>query len=542
MAIKAELPDGTILEFPEGTPDDVIDAAVKQQIGASQPRDDSMLRGLYLGAREPLDIIASRLEQLPGVSGINRLGAALGLPTAQQALRETDIARQANTSTAGQILGNIAGTAAVLPTRAVLAPATLGQAAIGGGLSSAALSRAQDIPGFLGDVASGAAISTALKPVADVVAGTIAPTVSRGIRTLREEGIAPTLGMIVGEGESLLGRGVQKLEEAATSLPGIGDLVQYAREQVGDEFERSALNRAASFVGRSVPKDLQGEEAVGWVKGKLQQAYNTLVPNLEFNVTKEFGQAARQVFDDLGIPSSRKSLQRDWLAIIKDSITDLADDKGLIRGKNLQDALSRLGKSSEAFMKSADPFERRLGVGTANLRQVWMDALAEQNPAQAVALRQINSGWAHQARLKKAASGAQGKITPSSLDRAVSAFGKGERRGPYADLARAGRNIPSRTPDSGTATRLARNLALTGGLAAGGQGIAEALGYEGITPQQASAIALIAAPYTPAGRKAIAAILGRQPSKASQAVGVASRALLSPAAVAGLTTPRQRGQ
>lgn len=539
MAIKAELPDGTVLEFPEGTPDDVIDNAVKQQLGGAQPQDDSFLRSIALGAREPLDILASRLEQLPGVQGINRLGAALGMPTAQQALKEADVLRGQNTSGAGQILGNIAGTAALLPVRSVTAPATIGQAAIGGGLASSLMSRAQDIPSFLGDVASGAAVSGALKPVADVVAGTIAPTVSRGIRTLRQEGISPTLGMIVGEGGSLLGRGVQRLEEAATSLPGLGDIVQAAREQVGDEFERSALNRASSFIGRVVPKDLQGEEAVGWVKGKLQQAYNTLVPNLEFSVTKDFGQRARQVFDDLGIPSSRKNLQRDWLAIIKDSITDLADADGMIKGKNLQDALSRLGKSSEAFMKSADPFERRLGVGTANLRQTWMDALAEQNPAQAVALRQINSGWAHQARLKKAASGAQGKITPSSLDRAVSAFGKGERRGPYADLGRAGRNIPSRTPDSGTATRLARNLALTGGLAAGGQGIAEALGYEGITPQQASAIALIAAPYTPQGRKAIAAILGRQPSKASQAVGVASRALLSPAAAAGLITPRQ---
>ena len=540
MTIKAELPDGTILEFPEGTPDDVIDNAVKQQLGGAQ--DDSFLRGLYLGAREPIDILASRLEQLPGVEGINRLGAALGLPTAQQTLRETDIKRRQNASTAGQILGNIGGVAATLPTRAVTAPATIGQAALGGGLSSALLSRAQNIPEALGDIASGAAISGALKPVADVVAGTIAPTVSRGIQTLRQEGISPTLGMIVGEGGSLLGRGVQKMEEAATSLPGIGDLVQFAREQVGDEFEKSALNRAASFIGRSVPKDLQGEEAVGWVKGKLQQAYNTLVPNLEFTVTKDFGQTARKVFDDLGIPSSRKNLQRDWLAVIKDSITDLADSDGMIRGKNLQDALSRLGKSSEDFMRSPDPFERRLGVGTANLRQAWMDALAEQNPAQAIALRQINSGWAHQARLKKAASGAQGKITPSSLDRAVSAFGKGERRGPYADLARAGRNIPSRTPDSGTATRLARNLAITGGLAAGGQTVAEMFGYEGITPQQASAIALIAAPYTPQGRRAIAAILGRQPSKTSQAVGVASRALLSPAAVAGLTTPRQRGQ
>jgi len=534
MPIQAKLPDGTTLEFPDGTPDEVIDATVKKQIGA--PADDAgFLESLYLGAREPLDILAARLEP----QALASLSQAIGLPTAQQALQQTDIRRR-GASQAGQILGNVAGTTAMLPVRAVTAPATLGQAALGGGAASGLLSRAENMPEFVGDIATGAAFSTALKPVADIISGTIAPAAGRQLKKLREEGISPTIGMIAGESGNILGRGLQKLEEAATSLPALGDLVQFAREGAGDEFERAALNRASSFIGRVVPKDLNGEEAVGWVKGKLQQAYNTLVPNLEFTVTGDFAQKAKQVFDDLGIPSSRTSLKNDWLAIIKDSITDLADADSMIKGKNLQDALSRLGKSSEAFIKSDDPFERRLGTGVANLRQVWMDALAEQNPAQAVALRQINSGWAHQARLKKAAAGAKGKITPSSLDRAVSAFGKGERRGPYADLARAGRMIPSTTPDSGTATRLLRNATLAGGVAAGAQGIANALGYDiEVTPRQAAAIALIAAPYTPQGRKAIATILGRTPSKASQAVGVASRALLSPAAVAGLTTPRQ---
>ena len=39
MMIEAELPDGTVLEFPEGTADDVVDRVVKQHlgVGASQP-------------------------------------------------------------------------------------------------------------------------------------------------------------------------------------------------------------------------------------------------------------------------------------------------------------------------------------------------------------------------------------------------------------------------------------------------------------------------------------------------------------------------
>lgn len=53
MSIKAQLPDGTTLEFEDGTPDDVIDRVVKQQLGVepSQPAapamDDAEKRKAY---------------------------------------------------------------------------------------------------------------------------------------------------------------------------------------------------------------------------------------------------------------------------------------------------------------------------------------------------------------------------------------------------------------------------------------------------------------------------------------------------------------
>lgn len=536
MAIEAKLPDGTTLSFPEGTPDSVIDKAVKDHV--SRGSQKSFLESAALGLREPLDILSARLEP----QFLANFSKSLGLPTASESLAAADIQRQ-SASPLGRTIGNIGGIAAMLPVRAVTAPATITEAALGGAAGSALMSRAKDITGIAADAIPGAVFGAAAKPVADVVSGVIAPKAGQQLKRLYQEGISPTIGMIAGATDSVLGTGVRKLEEAATSLPGLGDLVQMAREGVGKQFETAALNRASMAIGKVVPKELSGEEAVGWVKGQLQKAYNTLVPNLEFQVTGDLGQKAKQIFDDLAIPSSRKNIAKDWAAIVKDNLIDLADENGVIRGKNLQDALSRLGKTSDSFIKSADPFERRLGVGTANLRRAWMDALAEQNPGQAAALKQINSGWAQQAILKKAASGAGGKITPQSLDRAVAAFGKGERRGAFADLARAGRMIPSATADSGTASRLLRNTALVGGLAAGAQGIASALGYDvELTPRQAAAIALVAAPYTPQGRKAIAAIIGRQPSKLMQGLGIVPRAALAPAVISGAISPNRGGQ
>lgn len=47
--ITAQLPDGTVLEFPEGTPDDVIDRVVKSSI-TPQAENPSMLQNIKQGA------------------------------------------------------------------------------------------------------------------------------------------------------------------------------------------------------------------------------------------------------------------------------------------------------------------------------------------------------------------------------------------------------------------------------------------------------------------------------------------------------------
>jgi len=222
------------------------------------------------------------------------------------------------------------------------------------------------------------------------------------------------------------------------------------------------------------------------------------------------------------------------------------DANGQINGANLQAVISNLGDLGGTLMKSADAFERRLGVGVSKLRGSFIDNLAKQNPAQAKALKNLNTGWAQEVRLQKATAGAGGVLTPQSLDRAVASFAKGQRQGPLADLARAGRIIPSRLPDSGTAGRMLRNSAIlgaVGSLGAVGNEIAQNFGYEGvdISPSQLSAIALIAAPYTPAGRKAIAKILGRTPSKPAQMLGTAWRGAVSPATSSALISQPEQG-
>ena len=548
MTKKAQLPDGTVLEFPDDTPDAVIDAAAKRQLGIeSAPADNSTLRGLGLGFREPLDIAASRLENIAGADIVNvlgprvgiplaqgmenvrNLGNVLGLPSAANVLSETNKMRAANTSKIAQLFGNIGGVTAMLPTRAVVAPRSLLEAAGGGAAASAALSQAQNEPELASDILAGSIFGAALKPVSDVVSGVIAPKASDALKTLAKEKVYPTVGMILSQGEDLGSKFVTGLEEGITSLPGIGDLVSLARDGVIQDFGRAAVNRAAQFIDQTVPKNLSGEEAVGWVKKKLGEGYNKLVPTLDFTVGVDFLDDAQRIFQSLNIPSSRQNLLDDWSAILKDNIFRVMDNNGRISGKNLQDVLSNLSDTASNLMKQSDGFERRLGTGVAELRRAWFDALAKQNASQADELQRLNAGYSITAQLQKATSQAAGRITPASLERAVTAFGRGQRRGPLADLARGGRIIPSKTPDSGTARRAFVGTAATGGLVGLGNEIAQRYGYEGITPGEASAIALIAAPYTPAGRAAIAKILQRSPGKIAQATGNVFRLGISPA-------------
>lgn len=558
MTQKAQLPDGTILEFPAGTPDSVIDATVKRELNvAPKTTDSSAARGFGLGFREPFDIMLSKLENLQapdvintlgpmtgvpvatGLQNIRNLGNVLGLPTATNVLSETDKLRAENDAKIAQLFGNIGGTVSALPFRSVAAPATLLEAAGGGALTSAALSRAANTPDFLSDVAAGTIFGTALKPVADIGANVIAPKATNALKTLVANNVYPTIGMITSQAQGLLPKIVTGLEEGITSLPGIGDIVSLARQGSLEEFGRSAINKAAKYVNAAVPKNLSGEQAVGWVKNKLSEGYNALVPHLDFEVKQDFLNDAAKIYQNLNIPSSRSSLNDDWLAVLKDNIFGVMDANGKIVGNNLQNVLSNLGDTARQLMTSTDAFERRLGTGVSNLRKAWFDALAKQNPKQAADLKRLNAGYSVTSQLEKATTRAGGEITPASLEKAVTAFsGGGSRRGPLASLTRSGRILPTKTPDSGTFRRAVIGTGATAGLAGIGNEIATRYGYEGVTPSEAAAIALIAAPYTPAGRAAIAKILGRTPGKFARGAANVFRLGISPATSSSTIKPR----
>ena len=85
MAIEAELPDGQILEFPDGTDPGVIQATVKRVLASSQPPKQSTLGSeLVRGGKQLLSSARTGLEAL-GASPVEAAtrGIARGQDIAQ---------------------------------------------------------------------------------------------------------------------------------------------------------------------------------------------------------------------------------------------------------------------------------------------------------------------------------------------------------------------------------------------------------------------------------------------------------------------------
>ena len=85
MPIQAQLPDGRILEFPDGTPDDVVNNAMRQTLGVSapaQPQERGLGRTVAeeaLGAALGLGQGLGRFGRGVTQAGLD-VAAALGAP------------------------------------------------------------------------------------------------------------------------------------------------------------------------------------------------------------------------------------------------------------------------------------------------------------------------------------------------------------------------------------------------------------------------------------------------------------------------------
>lgn len=343
---------------------------------------------------------------------------------------------------------------------------------------------------------------------------------SPAVQALRARGIPLTVGQSMG--------GIPKaIEDAATSIPGVGDMINARRLDGLKQFNRSALNEAGAPIGAKVAET--GKVGVDSLFNQIGDSYDDATRGVTVPLDPQF------TTDLQGLYSRGTRLPPDLGAKFNTAITNRVgpiEQAGQLTGAGYQQAVRGIKGYRAEHPKPGFEQDYRDALSEA------IDALTGQmqrGGGQRVVTGLNNANAAYKAAkvadnaINAAKNGsASGEIqifTPAQLNtaaqQAASKFG-GQR--PMATLIDdAQRTLPSRIPDSGTARRglTAALPALLGGGIGAGAGYAGGDTKEGMLKGLALGAALTAG-GTKRGQAILTKILADRPD-AAKALGRAIR-------------------
>lgn len=313
-------------------------------------------------------------------------------------------------------------------------------------------------------------LGTALAVGGHGLAKVAAPVIDANVATLLKGGVPLTAGQI-------LGGSARTIEDSATSIPFVGDLVKARQRDALQGLNTAVINRSLAPIGETLPAGKTGFDATQYAQSKLGDAYDALLPKLSATADPQLQSDLHGMVTgaakNYGLNQSR---QQQLYDILHGQIVQKSD-QGHFDGEALKDIQSNLSFQAQRFMKSPDPDQKNLGDALFDAKSMFNDFIARQNPNEAPKLQAINQGWANFARAQGAAASSKtGIFSPSELARAVKAGGtKGTNAtgtSMMQDLSSAGQAVlPSTVPDSGTAGRHFIDMGL-GALAGGGEHVA----------------------------------------------------------------------
>lgn len=488
--------------------------AVKPQgIGPSASAGAMNLGATLLGL--PADTVENALNL--GIAGFGRLSGALGGPTPAPL--------QASVGTSEWLRNVLRGTGAN-----VLSPDNPNPKDGANSLVYDFVSRGGPIPGGALPALSSIGFEKALGPEWAGV-GAMAPAATKMAGRAAAEAViprvpaSPNAALLQREGVQLtpgqmMGGGVKRAEDAATSIPVLGDAIKGAQRRGIEQFDAAAFNRALTPIGEALPKGYTGNKAVEYVYGRLGEKYEDLLPRMKGELYGPGGNALpsrpgqpgpvtlKQELD--GIRSMGQNLppqQAQQLdRILHNEIESRFTQQGLASGETLKKIESQLGQLAKDFRRSDNYDVRTMGQAVEESQNAVRRMIERVNPSHAAELQKINEGYANFKVVQNAAGsmGAQeGVFTPNQLNRSVRAKDSSKDKARFAegnalmqDLSNAGRSVlPSSVPDSGTPYR---------GM------LAWALANPGKAAIAGIPLGMAALPYTPFGQRAIQSVVQRQ--------------------------------
>ena len=478
MTIEAELSDGTVLEFPDGTAPDVIQRAVKQRIAAAktvsaQPQEVP---------KSPADEMSALERGLVGAGGAFRqayLGARSMFPGGELTPDEQEELNwwkkeKGKLGTAGTV-GEIGA-----ETSLFLVPGTAA-AKVGGKVLPMLPKALQTLTGVGANVASDAALSAAFATEDRAKAakeGAIGSLIGQGVvrgagkllggpinpseqaKTLMREGVQPTIGQGIDRGSFIGGR-IAKAEEALQSSPVLGEIITSARQRPQGELVQKAFDRAVAPGGVTQTVSREGVDELG---KQFKKAYAPL-DMMVFKPDQKFEQEILSAALNPNYRASRETV---------DGILEFVDNNFF---KKFQQGPNQIGAfiPGDAYKSFDSEISRRIrdlagmqGTEALAERRILTaieDSLTQYRnrqipPALAQQLEDTDKAYAAYKRIARASKYSDsGEVTPSQLTRAVKAMSKGDDYGRgtafMQDLTDPAAILKSRTPNSGTADRLA---------------------------------------------------------------------------------------
>lgn len=377
--IEAELPDGTILEFPDGTAPEVMQRVVKQRIGQAAPvQEKSALAAPFAGFSKGIGNVMFGGQELLG-KGLSAIGAdgvgqaliedAAKRKASEQAMIEPYKQQHPMLTGAGELGGEVIGT---LPVGGALAKG-VGMAAKGVGASKAAspLVNALRTGGMsTGEVAAPLLSKAGAAQLATRVAGGAATGgASAALLNPDEAGT----GALIGGGIPIAGKLIQgagKLAKTAIGgTTGVGEEALTQAFQAGKAGGKAAQDFTGAMRGASSMDDVlqmakQNLDAMGQQK---QAAYRQ-------------GMA--------GVKADKTVLNLSNVDQAVNDALSMATFKGQVKNEKAAQALSQI-KGEVDNWKSLDPAQFHTPEGLDALKQkiggILEDIPFEQKTARSAA-------------------------------------------------------------------------------------------------------------------------------------------------------------
>jgi len=408
-----------------------------------------------MGIKDPISagaqLLPRGLEQVTSLGGLapNPVSRFFGseaqrvdeMVRAEEAAYQQQRAAQGETGfDVGRLGGNIVNPANIaVGLRATQLARAGGLTNVGAGAAAGAATGAlQPVVGeeFAGEKASQIGLGAVGGAVGEKVAagvGRVAkPLVSKAEQTMRDLGIVPTPGQVLG------GR-FKSAEEFAQNLPLIGSQIENARQKTIFNFNKGVINKALNKVGTQLPDDVVGRDAVAFATDEVSKKYDDVLSKMSFKLDFKTTSGILGSLSKANLPSpgQRETVQ----GVVNNIMLSKFPANSQLTGTNIKAIESDLRKEALNYLNSASANDRQIGEALQGVLGVFKKEIGYQNPKLTPELRRIDSAYGDLAIMKIAAanSGAEnGVFSPkqyqvavrqADLSRKKARFAEGRARG-----------------------------------------------------------------------------------------------------------------